>query len=472
MVRGALLCAIALAFGAACAQAADTIVLKNGKRIVALSVREEGDKITYETAAGELSLPKSIVDHIDKGNGVAASTQAGAADLGIAPPATEAPRGAAEIESETIRNGAIDRNFVVSLEVAARSGGQEARLKAAVAHHLAAQFEQAHGDIEHALDDERIALSYAGDEPAILLNLAYMHLKRSEYKQSLDYVERAKRVAPQNPDVAKLEGWAYYGMNKLELAVAAWKRALALQPDAEVQSALDKALRDEKEEESYKENESSHFNLRYSGEAEPALAREVLRTLEAHFSAVESELNFTPPDSIGVVLYTRQAFADITRAPAWAGGINDGRIRVPVQGLSDMTPDLSRVLKHELTHSFVTQKTRGRAPTWLQEGIAQWMEGKRASESAAELLRNYQRGQVALAELEGSWSGFASDAAAYAYAWSLATIEYIVETGGIGDVERILDRIGIGNSAEEAVREVLHQSYDDLTQATAKYLAR
>ena len=61
-----LIAAVALLFAAAAAQA-DTIVLKNGRRIVALNVREEGDKVKYETAAGELSLPKSIVDHIEKG---------------------------------------------------------------------------------------------------------------------------------------------------------------------------------------------------------------------------------------------------------------------------------------------------------------------------------------------------------------------------------------------------------------------
>ena len=454
------------------ARATDTIVLKNGKRIVALAVREDGDKITYETAAGELSLPKSIVDHIEKGNALANSSSA-AASLAIAPPTTETPRGAAELESGTVHDGAIDRDFIAKLEIAARGGDPEAQRKAAVAHHLAAQFEQAHGETTHALDDDRIALSYVGDEPSILLNLAYMHLRRSEYKQSVDFLERARRVAPQSADVAKLEGWAYYGMNKLEQAVAEWKRALALRPDAEVQAALDKALRDEKEEESYKENESSHFNLRYSGGAEPALAREVLRTLEEHFSSIESELNFTPPDSIGVVLYTRQAFADITRAPAWAGGLNDGRIRVPVQGLTDVTPDLSRVLRHELTHSFVRQKTRGRASTWIQEGIAQWMEGKRVGQNAAELLQGYRNGQSPpLTELEGSWSAMPRDVVADAYAWSLAAIEYIVQSDGMGDVERILERIGAGSSTEGALREVRRGGYADLLQATAEYLKK
>src|SRR5258707_15353917 len=123
-----------------------------------------------------------------------------------------------------------------------------------------------------------------------------------------------------------------------------------------------------------------------------------------HFSAIEWELNYTPPEPIGVILYTRQAFADITRAPGWAGALNDGRIRVPVQGLTQLTPELSRVLKHELTHSFVRQKTHPAAPTWLQEGLAQWMEGKRSGASAGLLLRvNGAKQAMPRADLQRPW---------------------------------------------------------------------
>jgi tetratricopeptide (TPR) repeat protein len=462
-------------FFAAVVARADTIVLKNGRRIVANNVREEGDKVTYETSAGELSLPKSIVDHIEKGGGVPMvdSPAAAAANLAITPPALEAISGSTEIERGAVHDGAIDRDYIAKLEGGARAGDQRAMASAALAHHAAAQFELSRGDMEHALADERTALTYAPEEPALLMNVAYLHLRRSEYKQSLEYLERARRVAPDNADVPKLAGWAYYGLNKIDQAVAEWKRALALRADPEVQAALDKAQRDRQEEEGYKENESAHFTLRYSGAAEPALAREVLHTLEAHFSAIESELNFTPPDSIGVVLYTQQAFADITRAPGWVGALNDGRIRVPVQGLTGVTPELSRVLKHELTHSFVGQKTRGHAPTWIQEGLAQWMEGKRSGDNADVLAQAYKDGHAAsLGNLEGSWMGLPSDAAGYAYAWALANIEYIVQTGGMGDVERILDRIGSGSSTEAALREVLHSDYNDLMQSTAQYLGK
>ncbi len=481
-----VLLSVALLLSVSGRAAADTIVLKNGRRIIALSAVEEGDKVKYLTSAGELSLPKSIVDHIEKGDSVpmAGSPGADAANLHIAPPVMESSGAIAEVEHGAVHDGAIDREYIAKLEGAARSGGRQANQSAALGHQLAANFELSRGDMEHALSDARTALNYAPEQPALLLNVGYLLLRRSEFKESLEYLERARRFAPDHPDVPKLEGWAYYGLNKIDQAVAEWKRAQALRPDKEVQLALDRALADKQEEESYKENESSHFKLRYSGAAAPALAREVLRTLERHFSAIESELNFTPPEPIGVILYTQDAFSDITKAPSWAGALNDGRIRVPVQGLAGVDSELSRVLKHELTHSFIAQKTRSacmglaasctvHAPAWIQEGLAQWMEGQRSREDAAVLLQIYNDNKaIPLSRLEGSWLNMSGDTARYAYAWALANIEYIVQADGMGDIERILDRIGAGMAAEAALRDVLHSGYDDVMQSAAEYLRK
>jgi tetratricopeptide (TPR) repeat protein len=442
---------------------------------VAYNVSEDGDKIRYETAAGELSIPKSIVDHIEKGGlmPVTESPATAAANLNITPPPMEATANAAEIDQAAVHDGAIDREYIARLEGEAHGGNAKANEKAALAHHAAAQFELARGDMEHALSDERTAITYLPEQPVLLMNVAYLYLKKSEFKQSIEYLERAKRVSSDNADIYKLEGWAYYGMNRPDQAVQEWKKSLALKPDVETQAALDKALRDKQEEENYKENESAHFQLKYNGAAQPALAREVLHTLETHYTTIESELNYTPPEQIGVVLYTQQAFSDITRAPGWVGALNDGRIRVPVQGLTGVDSELSRVLKHELTHSFIQQKTRGRAPTWIQEGVAQWMEGKKSDENAAVLLQIYDGGQAApLGRLEGSWMGLPGDVAQYAYAWALANVEYIVETQGMGDVERILDRIAAGGTTEDALKEVLHDDYGDLMRSTTEYLKK
>src|SRR3989442_4221071 len=46
---------------------ADIIVLKNGRRITATTVTEENGRVSYETRAGRLTLPGSIVERIERG---------------------------------------------------------------------------------------------------------------------------------------------------------------------------------------------------------------------------------------------------------------------------------------------------------------------------------------------------------------------------------------------------------------------
>src|SRR5882762_11456877 len=129
----AVLLGVALLFMSGRA-AADTIVLKNGRRIVALSAVEEGDKVKYLTSAGELTLPKSIVDHIEKGGAVSMSGAPGAdaANLAIAPPSMEAGGAVTGLEHNAVHDGAIDRDYIAKLESAARSGGEQANRSAAL----------------------------------------------------------------------------------------------------------------------------------------------------------------------------------------------------------------------------------------------------------------------------------------------------------------------------------------------------
>src|ERR1700739_4872581 len=85
--RASLLAAICLV--ATASTRGDTIVLKNGRRITALSVTQEGEKITYETASGTLSLPRSIVDHIEHASIPSSDAAANASTLTLKSPETE-----------------------------------------------------------------------------------------------------------------------------------------------------------------------------------------------------------------------------------------------------------------------------------------------------------------------------------------------------------------------------------------------
>jgi tetratricopeptide (TPR) repeat protein len=469
---------LALFFAASFVSAADTIILKNGRRIVASNVTEDATHVTYETPAGQMSIPRSAVLRIDRDNQT--YTPASHSDTSQPPvstPQIEPLRGYAEVQQLAVHNDAIDFGYIAKLETDARTGDKTAVGRVAAAHYAAAEFLVAKGDTDDAINHYRQALVFSPDNVGILLNLAVLDLRESHFTAALDPLEKARRVTPDTSpaaaDIAKLEGWAYYGANKMDRAIEEWKRAEKLRPDPDVEAALEKAQRDKDEEESYRQGETAHFQLKYYGGAAPELAHAILHTLEDDFRDLESQLDFTPPEQISVILYTEQAFGDITRAPGWAGALNDGRIRIPVQGLSSVTPELAHVLKHELTHSFVGQKSRSRAPTWLQEGLAQYMEGRRSAADAAALVDAAAQGGIPpLNSLEGSWMGLPENSAGLAYAWSLAVIEAMIQSGGTSDISRLLDRIASANSPEEACREILRSDYSDLQQQAVAYLKR
>ena len=99
------------------------------------------------------------------------------------------------------------------------------------------------------------------------------------------------------------------------------------------------------------------------------------------------------------------------------------------------------------------------------------MEGRRSTGSAGGLLAAAGQGGVpTLQSLEGSWLSLSGGQASVAYAWSLAAVESIVETGGMGDVSRLLGAIATSPNTEQALRDALHTDYPDLQQQTIAYL--
>jgi hypothetical protein len=110
---------------------------------------------------------------------------------------------------------------------------------------------------------------------------------------------------------------------------------------------------------------------------------------------------------------------------------------------------------------------------WLQEGLAQYMEGKRSRSNAGALISAYEHHMdFSLASYEASWLNLPRNTAANAYAWSLATVEAMLTAGTMDDMDRILDRLASGSTAEDAIRAVLHDSYADLNEFTVQYLRK
>jgi hypothetical protein len=151
--------------------------------------------------------------------------------------------------------------------------------------------------------------------------------------------------------------------------------------------------------------------------------------------------------------------------------MNDGKLRIPISGLSSLTPELAHVLKHELAHSFITQLSAGRCPPWLHEGIAQYVEPRSLGGDGHQLARLFKsQHNIPLNVLEGSFLQFSGAQAYVAYAESLAAVSYINDSYGMSDIQRILQRISQGSSTEAALRATIHSDYGQLESDLTRYL--
>jgi tetratricopeptide (TPR) repeat protein len=404
--------AAAVAFVLVGGAGADTITLKNGRMIEADRAWVEGNQVRYQKDGGVYGVPRNLVQNIDQRptpEPVSDPDTKRARELLAVDPA-EAVRAA----SEALKR---DPNAVPALQVMA-----EARLKLGDAF-------AARQNIEKALrQDDRDARSW------------------------------------------NILGDAMAGLGDRATAEAHWRKSLLLRPDPSVQRKVGPAPASPPPVEPSRAFRASsfpeaQFRLSYDGGVNEPLGKEVMAALGQAYSEYAARLGFHPETPVRVTLQMTARITD-GRAPEWADGWNDGSIRVPVQGLERPTPRLIQVLRHELAHSFVTARTGNNCPTWLQEGIAQWLEGGDPAREDAPLRPIARAGRLkSLLTLEGPFRGLGEADANLAYGQSLSAVNHLLRTSGETGLVRLLSALGERLPSEEALPVALGLSYPEFQRS-------
>lgn len=457
---------------------ADEIHLKNGHVITGSVISEDSRTVVYDLADGEYTLPRSLVERVvrtvpDPGtasNLIDSSNSSRRAPL----PMVQQLDFSDAAFSKVVKNNKVDEAELQRLdEQVMRNPTDENRYRLALGYRAAGAFLAQTGDAERAVELYRHALNYAPNDLGLTVALGYMLVTEKQYSQTVDLLLPAGRRFPRSADVPLLLGSAYYYTENLDRAIEEWKHSLEIQKDPRVEDALAKAQRERAVVGSYLEMRNEHFLLRYQGAEMRPLADQVLKTLNADFESLEADLDVYPRETIIVLLYPDQAFGDITRLPSWVGAENDGKIRVPVSGLSDVTPELARVLKHELTHSFVHQATLGRCPVWFNEGLAQLEEGAHGSSTDALLARALASGQsLPFDNLETSFFDLPKEKVGMAYLKSLAAVEYLRDTFGMAEIRRLLKLIPTQPDFSGLLESETRLDYLKLEQNLAAYVTK
>ena len=181
-----------------------------------------------------------------------------------------------------------------------------------------------------AATDAALALARQGvssfpGNPHLTVAHGALLLHKQQYQAAREWLLRARLVAPNSPQVWKFLGFAEYFSDRTDDAIRAWRKSLSLAPDSDVQRMLERAQRETVAETHYEQTSSGHFTLRFEGrQVAPTFRREILEVLERHYQELDRQLDASLRAPIVVILYTDQAFRDVTRAPAWAGALNNG----------------------------------------------------------------------------------------------------------------------------------------------------
>lgn len=298
---------------------------------------------------------------------------------------------------------------------------------------------------EAAATEYQAAIELLPDEAAFHMGLGWAFLGLQEPDQAVGALWRARDLDPEEPMVYRLLGEAHYHRGDVAAAVMAWEEGLRLRPDdRELEELISKAEGERKVYEEYERRPGQHFTLRYVGEVQEELGQEILTILERAYEEVGYDLNHYPRHEVEVVVYSDEDFVAVTDLPSWVGGVFDergGRIRIPIRGIKQ-TADLRALLYHEYTHVVIRDVTGGRAPIWLNEGLA-LIQQRSAMDDEVELVRHLaETGSLpSLRALNGTFVGLSGSDARVSYAVSYVATRYLVDRSSLWDTQRLLQRL-------------------------------
>ncbi|MBK5256081.1 MAG: hypothetical protein JJE39_08605 [Vicinamibacteria bacterium] len=144
------------------------------------------------------------------------------------------------------------------------------------------------------------------------------------------------------------------------------------------------------------------------------------------------------------------------------GHYQDGVVRLGQETIHNES-ELRRVLRHELTHAVIDQRTRGNCPHWLQEGIAQFLDGTDVVATDA-WLRRQPLALIPLYRIEGPFRERDARSRERAYRESASAVSFLVSKIGRTGLLFVISRLGEGRPFDRALLEA-GLSYAELQQA-------
>ena len=305
------------------------------------------------------------------------------------------------------------------------------------------------GDAEKAASIFREELERSPSNAMLHYGAGYAAFALGRTDAAMSSLKHAIECNPRFVQAMVLLAQVAYQAADLDLAVGTLEKAAAIVPrDRRIAQQLDQWRREAALHGRFEERSTTRFKVLFEGAAEKAIGEHVAAVLESVYWRIGKTLNTYPSETLTVILYTNRQFQDITRAPAWAGGGYDGRIRLPVGGALRSPKTLERVVTHEFVHAVIHDAAPTGTPTWVNEGLASYMESPDRA-WVAQVLRRAD-GRIPIEDLANGFDRFDGGTALVAYAESLVAGQLLAERLG-SNLGPFLQMLGNGHTVDQAL---------------------
>jgi tetratricopeptide (TPR) repeat protein len=423
---------------------ADTLELKNGRALTVARWWRSNDTIYYETDAGRIGIPATDVARIVPGE---AAT----------PRISSHPEPAEPSPSREQLDQRIEQLEVLLRREAIDSRRQEIQARLADSYTLRARSAKQQRQPELARDYLERALAAKPQHVVARLDLIWLLLEVGRTDRAQSVIAEGLTLTPSDARLLAASGEVRYRQNQIGEALADFRAAQSIDPT--LPGLAERIVRLERESQSEADDsrrESQHFVVSFDGERDRVLAREIQDQLEVAWTDLARELDCWPQRAIPVVISSREEFGASTSSGPEVAGLFDGKIRLPVGGVTRVDQRLIQVIRHELTHAILHEKGAGRVPRWLHEGLAQLLEPRDAARDRERLRALAANGSLSISP--------------FSYPTALSFVQHLETQYGRARLLWLVDRLAEVTAENEAFLQTYGLSQEEMLESWRRSL--